>query len=203
MLDSGGNQPPGKGRNNQMNYNTINLRGLAQLGLLAFNFAAAGFGQTPTPVVVKNGVREPIPIKNQTPQMAVAFKCTAVFAGSDQAPCGYGYTVPFGRRLVIEHITYNLHVGLNNSMWLKIDTTLDNITYTNTYGHTHRMSNDGAVFHRVDGNHTVKIYADAGTHVNVLMQTSSTNGQANAGRSGEAVIQGYLVEMPLVLQVAQ
>jgi hypothetical protein len=179
-----------------MNYHTINLRGLAQLGLLAFTFAAAGFGQTPTPVVVKNGVREPVPIRDHSAQQAIAFKMTFHFTASASEMPAERYTVPFGKRLVIEHISYGVVVNPGLSMQVRFFTRLDNTDHTTYLGNFDRWPTGS--FDSLAGDRMVRLYADAGTTVSAQVFTSGVNGP---NRLGFVTFHGYLVDMPLIFQV--
>jgi hypothetical protein len=197
MIDSDGNPPLRKGRNNQMNYNTIIVRGLAQLGLLTLTYATLGFGQTPTPVVVKNGVRESVPIRDLSGQTAVAFQFQFHFSTSPIVAAQQSYHVPPFKRLVIEHITFGARVYGGQSIRALFTTRLDQVDYVSIYGHSHRLADEHTDL--LSGDKLVKLYADGGTQVTAQLQASGLNN----GKPGSLTIYGYLVDMPLLLQVAQ
>jgi hypothetical protein len=178
-----------------MNYNTINLRELAQLGLLAFTFAAAGFGQTPAPVVVRNNSIQVRDLGNN-PAQAVMFRFYPVFtAQSNYAEAPQRYLVPVGKRLVIEHIQFDANVHPGRTLQTGITTTLDFAQTTLNYGHNFRQPDPGGVtFDYLSGDRMVRIYADGGTQVKASLYSNGKHpGQ------GSVIFFGYLVDMPIDL----
>jgi hypothetical protein len=160
---------------------SASTRGLAQVALLALSCTALAFGQAP--VDVKNGIKDPLPVKDLSAHNAVVISALAPVDGG-WSPAAY--TVPARKRLVIEYIAYEIET-LATSAVVRLRARFNGATHIGTYGHTSVLTQ------RVLGSHAVKVYVDAGQVVTVSAETAQTGFGA-----ARITLAGYLVDMPLV-----
>jgi hypothetical protein len=187
--------PELKQQENQM---TSPFKQLTSGAALALLFAAAGLAQPAAPVQVKNNTLQAIPIRDMgnNPQKAVAHIFTfSIPNGTLSNLTTSGYYVPAGKRLVIEHVTASATAPNAIDLNLQISTILDGKSFYSDYGHQHRMANPGGF--RLSSANPSRLYADGGTWVQATARV--TPGQ---GIQVAACFYGYLVDMPLLFEVA-
>jgi hypothetical protein len=153
---------------------------------LLFVACTLAFGQLP--VEVKNDIREPLPVKDLSAHNAVVFN---TLAPTDGGWSPAAYTVPSRKRLVIEYLAYEMNTPAPSAV-VRLRARFNGVTNIGVYGHTNVINQ------RLLGNHAVKVYVDAGQVVIVSAETSP-----GGFSSARITVTGYLVDMPLVYQVAQ
>jgi hypothetical protein len=166
---------------------------------LTLLFSAAGSAQPAAPVQVKNNTLQAIPIRDMgnNPQKAVAHIFTfSIPNGTASNLTTSAYHVPAGKRLVIEHVTASATAPNAIDLNLQISTILDGTSFFSDYGHQHRMATPGGF--RLSKSSPARLYADGGSWVQAKARV--TPGQ---GIQVAACFYGYLVDMPLLLEVAQ
>ena len=137
-------------------------------------------------LTVNNGPANPVPTVNNPARGAWQhyFQCTLPF-NATSLPCGNNYTVPVGKRLVIEEVSAyaQLTAGERDIFTLTTsvgpDTTLSHLIPARHY--------DGAVTFAVGGR-TAKIYADGGTTVQILIDRHAGPGGLSIGAAGITLV---------------
>lgn len=159
-------------------------------------------GLTPgTSVMIDSTVGDPVRVRNVNDAIQPAQASTSCLATTIGCLPTI-YTVPAGKRLVIEYASMRVCILPGQSATLGITTTTGGQRVTHYLNGTPPAAgpgtfaigcNGGSPSSEVATGHQVKLYADAGTSVFLEADRSNTVGNAAFSMS----ISGYLVDVPL------
>lgn len=145
------------------------------------------------PVVVVNTAAEPVPardVDNPAREPFQRFLVGQVDDGEINAGDSVSFSVPAGKRLVIEYVSLLGVVPAGQKLRVKID------AFAGGPGsHQLTLSNEGSFQAGRDdykASHLTRIYADPGTDVFLRVARNSTSGVAGINAS----VSGYLVDVP-------
>jgi hypothetical protein len=155
-------------------------------------------------VEVSNTVDNPVRVRNVNDALQpVQFSASCVSsAGTIGCGPGIGYSVPSGKRLVIEYASLNVCALPGQTAVLKIFTSaagtfvvhsLSSTPVTTSPGANTIGCNGGVASSIASRGEQVRIYADPGTSVGFEADRDNNNGALDATMT----ISGYLVDVPL------
>ena len=144
-------------------------------------------------ITVANSTANPVPVKNVEKEVQQPFQQKVDWTNDPTYSGGGGsFTVPTGKRLVIEQISCQVGLTQGQAMAFSVQTTVNGIFAAHRFILDLSPVGGGAYAHYWFVDRLVRIYADAGTTVSV--DVPNTLGGDGAGWS---TISGYLMDSNL------